>query len=210
MKEFDWTKFKDRSNTIVVHCKTIEEANDFCKQMDTHGLKWCNGQSYLDGTEDDWNQYKKETCYHNHGYYANYNYYKKCNYTILEWSDFMKKEFTKADLKYGYLVELRNGNKAIYMPTTKGDYFDYMSSASCLWVNDYNEDLMCTVKCSKTRDYDVVAVYGYSNTGYKTITKEVDDYRELLWRRKDEVKEMTMEDLEKHFGCKVKIVKETN
>lgn len=29
-----------------------------------------------------------------------------------------------------------------------------------------------------------------------------------VWKRPDPVKEMTMADLEKHFGCKVKIVKE--
>jgi hypothetical protein len=57
----------------------------------------------------------------------------------------------------------------------------------------------------------VVAVYGYSISGYKTTDSEDLSHRPLLWERKEEpVKEMTMEDLEKHFGCKVKIVKETN
>lgn len=31
----------------MVHCKTEEEAKDFCKQMHEHGMKWCNGESYL-------------------------------------------------------------------------------------------------------------------------------------------------------------------
>jgi len=183
MKKFDWEEFKDKSNKIAVHCKTIEEAKDFCKQMHEHGMKWCTGTDYL--CTNNWNMYKQETCYSNDGCYCDYGYFIECNfeygfnYTILEWSDFMKKEFTKADLKYGYLVVLRNGNKAIYMPTTKGDFFDYMQNASCLWVNDYNEELMCTIKCSKPRDYDVVAEYGYSNTGYATtIMENLDEHRE--------------------------------
>lgn len=31
MKEFNWSEFKDVNNIIAVHCKTEEEAKDFCK-----------------------------------------------------------------------------------------------------------------------------------------------------------------------------------
>jgi hypothetical protein len=209
MREFDWDKFKDKNNRIAVHCKTIEEAKDFCKQMHEHGMVWCNGDSYLNSNE--WERYKSKTCYSSEGCYGVYNYYIKNNYTILEWSDFMKKEFKKADLKYGYLVVLRNGRRAFYMPTIKGDYFDYMSNCCCLSCDLYNENLIYTSNDDNHYCYDVVAVYGYSISGYKTTDSEDLSHRPLLWERKEEpVKEMTMEDLEKHFGCKVKIVKETN
>lgn len=39
MKQFNWEEFKDGNNKIAVHCKTEEEAKDFCKQMHEHGLK---------------------------------------------------------------------------------------------------------------------------------------------------------------------------
>ena len=40
MKEFNWSEFKDTNNIIAVHCKTEEEAKDFCKQMHEHGMRW--------------------------------------------------------------------------------------------------------------------------------------------------------------------------
>ena len=46
-KEFDWEEFKNKLNKIAVHCKTEEEANDFCKQMHEHGMEWRDGTSYL-------------------------------------------------------------------------------------------------------------------------------------------------------------------
>ena len=47
MKKFKWKEFKNKYNKIAVHCKTEEEAKDFCKQMHKHRMKWCNGKSYL-------------------------------------------------------------------------------------------------------------------------------------------------------------------
>ena len=50
MKKFNWNEFKNKDNKIAVYCKTEEEAVDFCKQMHEHGMKWCNGESYLKNT----------------------------------------------------------------------------------------------------------------------------------------------------------------
>lgn len=35
--QFNWEEFMDKNNKIAVHCKTEEEAIDFCRQMDAHG-----------------------------------------------------------------------------------------------------------------------------------------------------------------------------
>lgn len=51
MKKFNWNEFKNTGNRIAVHCKTEEEAVDFCKQMHEHGMKWRDGNSYLELTE---------------------------------------------------------------------------------------------------------------------------------------------------------------
>ena len=42
MKKFNWDEFKNKDNKIAMHCKTEEEAKDFCKQMHEHGMKWRN------------------------------------------------------------------------------------------------------------------------------------------------------------------------
>ena len=89
MKKFNWKKFKDKNNNIAVHCKTKEEATDFCGQMYKHGMRWCDGNSsYLDSTC--WGAYKEETMYSNKGLFGSEGYYENQGYTILEWSDCMK------------------------------------------------------------------------------------------------------------------------
>ena len=45
MKKFNWDEFKNKDNKIVMHCKTEEEAKDFCRQMHGHGNE-CAQQSY--------------------------------------------------------------------------------------------------------------------------------------------------------------------
>lgn len=87
---FDWESFKDSDNKISVHCKTEEEAKDFCKQMHEHGMTWCTGASYLDFTNFD--LLYAETCYEGNGTYCDRDWYLNKNYTILEWSDYMNTE----------------------------------------------------------------------------------------------------------------------
>jgi len=87
MKEFNWEEFKDKNNQIAIHCKTEEEADDFCKQIHKHGMKWCDGDSYLNKTN--WETYKTETMYSNKGAFSSKTYYKNEGYTILEWSYYM-------------------------------------------------------------------------------------------------------------------------
>ena len=89
MKEFNWEEFKDTDNKIAVHCKTEEEAKDFCKQMHEHGMEWNNEKSYLEETY--YYTHGNETCYTGCGKYSHKHYYEEELYAILEWSDYMKK-----------------------------------------------------------------------------------------------------------------------
>ena len=93
--EFNWEEFLS-NDKIAVHCSTEEQANDFCKQMHKHGLKWRDGQSYLKLTE--WKVYKEGTTYERDGSFANLGYYKNNNYTILEWSDYEKENNMNLEL----------------------------------------------------------------------------------------------------------------
>lgn len=55
--KFDWDAFINPKSRIAVHCKTEEEAKDFCKKMHEHGMEWCSGRSYKNETK--WHVYKK-------------------------------------------------------------------------------------------------------------------------------------------------------
>lgn len=179
--KFDWDKFKDEINKIVVHCKTEEEAKDFCRQMDAHGMQWCNKTSYLE--ENNFSRYNEETCYSGaDGTFCRYDYFIDNDYTILEWSDYMEKDFTKADLKDGMFVVCGDGKIRIKIGNI------LIRNTGWLSFNDYKEDL-------KDPDddplYDIVKV-GYLKYGKGlNIVKEED--LDIIWERKEPQK-LTPED----------------
>lgn len=184
MRKFNWDEFKYADNKIAVHCKTEEEAVDFCKQMHEQGMKWRGEYSYLDYTN--YYIYAESTCYTAEGKYCHENYYKKRGYTILEWSDCMQKEFIKADLKDGMVVEYNDnyfGKRLVVGGFLIGEdgYAD---------LGDYNENLKSAVS-----DLEIVRVYKIKRMG--EISSIMDDNNpELIWERK-EPKKMTVEEMRK-------------
>lgn len=99
--KFDFEKYKDQK--VVMHCKTEEEAKDFCRVMDEAGLRWVTGERYTNVLE--YERYRRKTCYQfNCGGFASKEFFVEEGYEILEWSDFMNsqsKQFTKSDLRNG-------------------------------------------------------------------------------------------------------------
>ena len=199
MKKFNWDEFKNKYNKIVVHCKTEEEAKDFCKQMHEHGMKWCNGESYLKNTN--YNARNEGTCYYGAGEYSSRVFVEKYNYKILEWSDYMQKEFTKPDLKDGMVVEYNDncfGKRLVIGGFLTGEdgYSD---------LGDYNENLKSVVS-----DLEIVRVYKIKCMG-KISSIMKDSNLELIWERK-EPKKMTVEEmrqkLEELTGEKIEVVQE--
>ena len=63
----------------------------------------------------------------------------------------------------------------------------------------FNPSELCT-----TKDNRIIKVYRVTDQHDMTTMNAIDD-KYLIW--KEEVKEVTMADLEEHFGCKVKVVK---
>ena len=183
MKKFNWDEFKNKDNKIAVHCKTEEEAVGFCKQMHEHGMKWNGGFSYLDYTN--YRIYRERTCYIAKGEYCFKNYYEKKGYTILEWSDYMNKEFTKADLRDGMVVEQRNGNMYLVlagMAVRKGEYYSIVG---------YTDDL----KWAGYKGGDIVKVYRITPKSLKCIEDVfIKNNLELIWER-TELKKMTIEEM---------------
>ena len=104
------------SGKYAMHCKTKEEAEDFCSYLHSIGRKWCDGESYLEATHFD--DYKENTVYYfNEGEYSdlNYIYEQDCKYDVLEWSDYMtnNKIYLKKDLRTGDVVLRRDGEVEI-------------------------------------------------------------------------------------------------
>ena len=197
MKKFNWKEFKNKDNKIAVHCKTEEEAIDFCKQMHEHGMKWDGGYSYLCYTN--YRIYTERTCYIAEGKYCYENYYKKRGYTILEWSDYMQKEFTKADLKDGMVVEYRDGDRRLVID-------EYLVGKDAHYeLSAYNENL--------ENEYPGLTIMKVFKIYRRAILGNIldDDNLELIWERA-ESKKMTIEEmrmkLEELTGEEIEVVQE--
>lgn len=86
---FDFGAWKGRD--VCMHCKTEEEAEEFCREMSKAGLRWSSGNSYLSWSC--FEPYKEQTCYcFNKGTYENIRRAKNKGYQILEWSDYRSTE----------------------------------------------------------------------------------------------------------------------
>lgn len=183
MKKFNWNEFKNKDNKIAVHCKTEEEAKDLCKQMHEHGMKWCNGESYLKNTN--YNAHNKGTCYYGNGEFLSRVFAEKYNYKILEWSDYMQKEFTKADLKDGMVVEQRDGDMYLVLAGMVVRKRGYNR------IGDYDDDL----KCAGYTGGDIVKVYRITPGSLGCVEHVfIKCNLELIWERK-EPKKMTVKEM---------------
>lgn len=184
MKKFNWDEFKNKDNKIAVNCKTEEEAKDFCRQMHGQGMKWCTGDSYLENTS--YNVHNEGTCYYGIGEYSSRVYAEKYNYKILEWSDYMQKEFTKKYLKSGMVVEY--GNESLGRRVVIGDFL--VGEDGYARLENYEHNL---INRERIDGMDIVKVYKIKQ-GYPFGRIMEDHNLELIWERK-EPKKMTIEEM---------------
>lgn len=106
---FDFGAWKDKN--VSMHCRTREEAEDFCNEMHKAGLTWSSGTSYL--KMSCFNIYENYTCYRfNEGEYDNTVHAKNKGYTILEWSDYRSTEPPK-DEEQEKIMELKINDKPL-------------------------------------------------------------------------------------------------
>ena len=194
----------DYPGKYVMHCKTEEEANVFCKYLHGIGAKWKSGNSLLDNTY--FRIYKADTYYSFESKsYVTYGRigWQPRNYTILEfedfdWSDFMKKEFTKKDLKNGDVVKRRDGSVEIVC-LESGTMI-----CKCGWnpLRDVKDDLTDV----QYKEFDIIAVRRPKCASDCQFVAFADKRGELVYERK-EVEEMTLEEVCKALGKEIKIVK---
>ena len=190
----------DYPGKYVMHCKTEEEAKDFCRVLHEAGRKWAKGitRSYLDRTG--YKFHGECTCYNfNQGYICDAGYYLNNYYTILEWSDFMNKEFTKDDLRDFDIVLRRDGDVRIVIGDRIMDKEGYSNLKSY-----YSDDLTSMVNGSHQDIMSVIRPVVLSDLSFDAFEKNLG---RVVYER-DETVEMTLEEVCKALGKNVKIVKE--
>lgn len=196
MAKFNINAYKGK---FAMHCKTEEEAKDFCNFLHSVGRKWNDGHLYCYNNE--FYNYEESTVYYfNSGAYGRLKYAKENNYTILKWSDYMEKKFTKADLKTGDVIKRRNGSVEIVICELDVCICDKG------WddLSEIAEDLTCI--CGDAR-HDIVAVRRpqvNSDCKFSAFSWECGT---LVYERPI-VEEMTLAEICKALGKEIKIVKE--
>lgn len=189
----------DYKGKYVMHCKTEEEARDFCNHLHNMGKRWTSGRNYLGDTL--WNHHREHTGYNfNSGTYSNVPWYIMNDYKILEWSDFMNKEFTKADLKTGDVVMLRGGELGIVIAE-----FEVIVCQNGGWLNfaHIRDNLTDSFYGEK---YDIMVVRRPKYNHDCAFDAIHHDRGTLVYDRK-EPEEMTLEEVCKLLGKEIKIVK---
>lgn len=113
---------------------------------------------------------------------------------------------TKADLKPGYLVVRRDGERCIVMPTVDDLVLarDYDPISKCnhyYRISEYTDDLRDE---DNDTEFDAMEVYGVSRYDSQVFNNTTVD-RDLLWKR-EEPKELTVDEISKLLGYQVKVV----
>lgn len=139
------------------------------------------------------------------------SYLYDSEYEVSE-NEYSKEEnaMTKSDLRTGMVVEDRDGYIGIVLKSTATVdgikwFLNDDGEKISMWEeldDEYNEDLTGTENFNSG---DIVKIYQPHNfDDYTTMKAYSEEY--LIWEREQEVKEITMKDIEEKFGCKVKIV----
>ena len=131
---------------------------------------------------------------------------------------------TKEDIKEGDIVLLRDGRICIVMPDIYNPIrglalygrYKYTMDREVGKVIAFNEVYNDDLTSLYDRDYNIMAVrkdtYSSSSKINSLIFKllfSLIDPKDITWDwEREEVKEVTMADVEEKFGCKVKIIKE--
>lgn len=131
---------------------------------------------------------------------------------------------TKKDIKEGAIVLLKDGRRCIVMPDITDELVLYglhnLRNPFCSdcytrpfgkvsRVDNYRDDLT-------TLDDDVYTIMAVrsnpittASSLFKILTSNSIDKDDIIWDwKREEVKEVTIAEVEEKFGCKVKIVKE--
>ena len=94
--KFDISKYGSKH---VMLCPDQESASIFMRFLDSIGRTWCSGTSYLH--RDNWNTYKRNTCYRfTEGEYCRKSYFEENHYIILNFYDFEWDELAEPTMTF--------------------------------------------------------------------------------------------------------------
>lgn len=190
-----------KNGEFVVNCRTEDQAKKFVKICYDNGIEWFDPDDHK--SETYWDCYGYEICYRADDYdlcCASIEWYNG-EWQIITFDEFMEeyemKNFTKDNLKVGMLVEFKCDVRKVVMPNKNGLYL--MGCSSSYELHDFNDDLT-----HKNND-DIMKVYDLPR--YNIISNSIysRDNRNLLWER-EEVKELTIDEISELLGYKVKVV----
>lgn len=192
MKKFDWKKFN--KNLWGVIFSNEKEKNDFYNRAVEYGY---NCGFLKDWFGDEIN--KKYMCICFHGDICEVE--RDDSFAIIEWSDYMGKEFTQDDLKDYMLVVTRNGNKYI---VTKGATTLGGEGSSWNDLSDY-KDFKCCCYLKNVEDCDIVEVYSEPICGNPIALRK--DSRTLLYKE-ETVEKMTLKQVCEALGKNIELIPE--
>lgn len=140
----------DYKGKYVMHCKTEEEAEIFCKYLHSIGYKWANGDFYL--SKNYWNDYKESTCYDfNKGQIGNKEYFEEAiGYTILEMEDFMSDTMSNKD-RINKVFEILGVKPNEYFKMIDAEFNEESNGLYCI---DDNLKLHCSALRSEYVERD--------------------------------------------------------
>lgn len=203
MKNFDWKEFK--TGWVAVHLDTYEKWTDFLHECNVRGFKWASGEiPHI--RLNFWNEYETSTCVQfecNAIASISLPYCKAKLFKIIEWEiDENELKFTKADLKTGMCVTLRNGEELIVLQgvITRLGIFDYICNENFhYWLHYYTANL----KHTEDKLKDIIKVELLSSLFPQDIIYGSTE-RKLIWKRKElKTIEVTLEEIAHLKGCAV-------
>lgn len=216
-----------KKGMTVVNCQTEQQAENFVIWCYKNNIRWGdelgnNGNNILN---THYYIHFNETCYRCcDGYlvYGGKNEYDKIMVKIVTYEKFFKdkeirliknKEMELSDLKSGQqVVKIRNGERYLVLKNDK-HFLNFIGIDKRLGDEMSYDDNMLYL--FGDHDKDIVAVYDIMVSGYgidlQHILKQGLGLK-LVWKRKEEVKEMTLDEVNKVLqdtkGFKVKIVEQ--
>lgn len=193
-------------NTVgtSIHCPTKELALETLSILDSIGYKWYDGSSLLQSSLWEW--YDSSTCY-----YICENKKVTCVFkfdlvssNILKAEDFFrlnKNNMQKSNIKSGMSVKLRAGQMGLIVDVFGKRIIQFENN----WANfdeNYNQDLKAVNADIRWDIMEVYRILDYDCVIRKNLCKP----ENLKWRR-EEQKELTMQEIADKFGISINSLK---
>ena len=171
-----------------IKCNSEDEAKEFIRIAHKQGFKWND-----DITKDDYTAWVLENSwiyyYLNADMRITYNFNVYLTDTFINYSDLKKGEYanmTKADLKNGMVVELRNGKRFLIVNDLGIGEDTYINLGG---YDGYDENLN---DISDAKTFDITKIYKTKGFAFKNL---FDNERlSLIWEREEEKQELSKKD----------------